>query len=330
MTAEQQAETINPRVEASLPFVEALARRVAATMPHSIDLGDLVQDGVLGLIDAARRFEESRGIKFETFAERRVRGAMIDALRKDAWPRGVRRVRRELEAARERLRVTLGHEPSLADLAAAVGSDEERLGKVIVRINDHRADLAAVVRRQRRRVAAAGRAGAGRGRAPRRRLRAPGSGRPRPRRHRHAAAARAPRHRALLLRRSHDEGNRRRARRERVARVAAACPRAAPPARGPRPRRAPDRVDRSAAQRRGGVRAPAAHGQGRPAVVRTRSSRRPPRPAPRGAASSSTTPAPRAPRAASRRAGTAWRATGIRSPRGSARRRCRPRRRSRR
>ena len=135
MTAEQLAETVNPRVEASLPFVEALARRVAATMPHSIDLGDLVQDGVLGLIDAARRFEESRGIKFETFAERRVRGAMIDALRKDAWPRGVRRVRRELEAARERLRVTLGHEPSLADLAAAVGSDEERLGKVIVRIN---------------------------------------------------------------------------------------------------------------------------------------------------------------------------------------------------
>jgi RNA polymerase sigma factor for flagellar operon FliA len=135
MTPEQLAETINPRVEAGLPFVEALARRVAATMPHSIDLGDLVQDGVLGLIDAAKRFEESRGIKFETFAERRVRGAMIDALRRDAWPRGVRRVRRELEAAREKLRLSLGHEPSLADLAAAVGSDEERLGKVIVRIN---------------------------------------------------------------------------------------------------------------------------------------------------------------------------------------------------
>lgn len=135
MIAQQTSETINPRIEAGLPFVEALARRVAATMPHSIDLGDLVQDGVIGLIDAARRFEESRGIKFETFAERRVRGAMIDALRKDAWPRGVRRVRRELEAARERLRLSLGHEPSLADLAAAVGSDEERLGKVIVRIN---------------------------------------------------------------------------------------------------------------------------------------------------------------------------------------------------
>ena len=76
----------NRRIVASLPFVEALARRMAASMPNSIDVGDLVQDGVLGLIDAAHRFDEGRGIKFETFAERRVRGAMIDALRRDARP----------------------------------------------------------------------------------------------------------------------------------------------------------------------------------------------------------------------------------------------------
>jgi RNA polymerase sigma factor FliA len=125
----------NPRVVATIPFVEQLARRVAATMPHSIDIGDLVQDGVIGLIDAADRFDEGRGIKFETFAERRIRGAMIDALRKDAWPRGVRRQRRELEAAREQLRRELGAEPSLADLAAKMGSDEKRLSRTIVRIN---------------------------------------------------------------------------------------------------------------------------------------------------------------------------------------------------
>ena len=125
----------NPRIVAGIPFVEQLARRVAATMPHSIDVGDLVQDGVIGLIDAAHRFDEGRGIKFETFAERRIRGAMIDALRKDAWPRGVRRQRRELEAARETLRRELGCEPSLADLAAKMGSDEKRLSRTIVRIN---------------------------------------------------------------------------------------------------------------------------------------------------------------------------------------------------
>src|SRR6266446_5319048 len=123
------------RIVGGLPFVEALARRMASTMPNSIDVGDLVQDGMLGLIDAAHRFDEGRGIKFETFAERRIRGAMIDALRKDAWPRGVRRQRRELEAAREELRRELGCEPSLADLAAKMGSDEKRLGRTIVRIN---------------------------------------------------------------------------------------------------------------------------------------------------------------------------------------------------
>lgn len=123
------------RVLAAIPFVEALARRMASSMPHSIDIGDLVQDGVIGLIDAAHRYDEERGIKFETFAERRIRGAMIDALRKDAWPRGVRRQRRELEAAREALRRELGCEPSLADLAARIGSDEKRLSRTIVRIS---------------------------------------------------------------------------------------------------------------------------------------------------------------------------------------------------
>jgi RNA polymerase sigma factor FliA len=135
MRAQPVAASQNRRIVAGLPFVEALARRMAASMPNSIDIGDLVQDGVLGLIDAAHRFDEDRGIKFETFAERRVRGAMIDALRRDAWPRGVRRQRRELDAARETLRRELGHEPSLADLAARVGSDEKRLSRTIVRIN---------------------------------------------------------------------------------------------------------------------------------------------------------------------------------------------------
>ena len=77
MSRQSHATHRRDRIAAGLPFVEALARRLAASMPHSIDLGDLVQDGMIGLIDAAHRFDESRGIKFETFAERRVRGAMI-------------------------------------------------------------------------------------------------------------------------------------------------------------------------------------------------------------------------------------------------------------
>ena len=131
------------RVIASRAFVETLARRMAASMPSGVDVGDLVQDGMIGLIDAVHRYDEERGIRFETFAERRVRGAMIDALRRDAWPRGVRRVRRELEAAREALRVSLGAEPSLADLAAHLGTDEERLGRTILRITTIEATSAA-------------------------------------------------------------------------------------------------------------------------------------------------------------------------------------------
>lgn len=131
----EQAVVDNERIDNSLPYVQALARRVAASMPNSIDVSELVQDGVIGLIDAAHRFDGSRGIKFETFAERRVRGAMIDALRRDAWPRGVRRARREIEAAREKLRHELGREPSLADLARHLEIDEAHLGRTIVRIN---------------------------------------------------------------------------------------------------------------------------------------------------------------------------------------------------
>src|SRR6476660_6926252 len=135
MRAQPIAASQNRRIVAGLPFVESLARRMAASMPNSIDISDLVQDGELGLIDAAHRFDEARGIKFETFAERRVRGAMIDALRRDAWPRGVRRVRRELEAAREALRRELGAEPTMADLAKRVGIDVSRLERTIVRIS---------------------------------------------------------------------------------------------------------------------------------------------------------------------------------------------------
>jgi RNA polymerase sigma factor for flagellar operon FliA len=134
MSRQPVTEAQRERISATVPFVEALARRVASSMPHSIDLGDLTQDGMIGLIDAAHRFDESRGIKFETFAERRVRGAMIDALRRDAWPRGVRRMRRQLEAAREELRRELGCEPTLADLAARVGAEEAQLGRIILRI----------------------------------------------------------------------------------------------------------------------------------------------------------------------------------------------------
>ena len=135
MGKQLETNTHDDLISSSVPFVQALARRLATSMPHSIEIGDLVQDGMIGLIDAANRFDEKRGIKFETFAERRVRGSMLDALRKGAWPRGIRRMRRELEAARECLRDKLDTEPSLSDLANHMGVDESQLSRVIIRIN---------------------------------------------------------------------------------------------------------------------------------------------------------------------------------------------------
>ena len=76
------------RVVVALPFRREACARVAATMPQSIDIGDLVQDGVTDSSTLHTGSTRARGIKFETFARARIRGAMIDALRKDAWPRG--------------------------------------------------------------------------------------------------------------------------------------------------------------------------------------------------------------------------------------------------
>jgi RNA polymerase sigma factor for flagellar operon FliA len=118
-----------------LPFVQEVARRLAPTLPRHVEIEDLVQNGFLGLMAAAQRYDPTSGNKLETFAERRVRGAMIDALRKDSWPRQLRRKRRLLEAAREAYRSEFGTEPSVAELAYRMGCNEERLNRIIMRIN---------------------------------------------------------------------------------------------------------------------------------------------------------------------------------------------------
>ncbi|HSG01411.1 MAG TPA: sigma-70 family RNA polymerase sigma factor [Vicinamibacterales bacterium] len=128
---QQQQEVVS----AHLSLVESMARRMVATMPRSVELDDLKQDGVLGLMRAAQRFDRGRGVKFETFAEPRVRGAMIDGLRRNSWPRNVRSVRRKLEAARHSLRQQLNEEPTVEDLAGSIGADTSNLEQTMLRIS---------------------------------------------------------------------------------------------------------------------------------------------------------------------------------------------------
>ena len=109
------------------PLVKFVAGRIGAGLPNSVDPGDLVSSGVFGLIDAIDRFDPERGVKFETFAAPRIRGAIYDGLRQLDWvPRSVRSRAREVERAISQLEHEQGRAPSDEELAKQlhIGDDE--------------------------------------------------------------------------------------------------------------------------------------------------------------------------------------------------------------
>jgi RNA polymerase sigma factor for flagellar operon FliA len=109
-------------VEQYSPLIRYLADRLASRLPGHIVKEDLMSAGVLGLIDAVDRFEPDRGILFKTYAEFRIKGAMIDELRSLDWvPRTVRKKANELEKLFRRLEQELGHPPSDEESAEAMG-----------------------------------------------------------------------------------------------------------------------------------------------------------------------------------------------------------------
>ncbi|CAB4896443.1 unannotated protein [freshwater metagenome] len=104
------------------PLVKFVAGRVGAGLPNSVDPGDLVSAGVFGLIDAVERFDSDRGVKFETFAVPRIRGAIFDGLRALDWvPRSVRSRAREVETAFHDLEAKLGRSPGDEELSTHLG-----------------------------------------------------------------------------------------------------------------------------------------------------------------------------------------------------------------
>jgi RNA polymerase sigma factor FliA len=101
------------------PMVTRMARHLVAKLPASVNLDDIVQAGLIGLLDAATRYEDGHGAQFETFAAQRVRGAMLDELRQNDWmPRGVRRTQRKIEDAIRKLEQRHGKAPSESEIAA--------------------------------------------------------------------------------------------------------------------------------------------------------------------------------------------------------------------
>ncbi|PKO33449.1 MAG: RNA polymerase sigma factor FliA [Betaproteobacteria bacterium HGW-Betaproteobacteria-7] len=109
-------------VQRFVPLVKRIAYHLMARLPASVQFDDLVQNGMIGLLDAMDRFQEGFGAQFETYASQRVRGAMLDGLRENDWlPRGLRRELRRIETAISQLEHERGRVPSESELAEALG-----------------------------------------------------------------------------------------------------------------------------------------------------------------------------------------------------------------
>ena len=105
-------------VQRYAPLVKRIAYHLMARLPSSVQVDDLVQNGMMGLLDAINRFESGMGAQFETYAAQRVRGAMLDGLRENDWlPRSLRRDFRRIEVAVSQLEQQFGRAPSEQELA---------------------------------------------------------------------------------------------------------------------------------------------------------------------------------------------------------------------
>jgi RNA polymerase sigma factor FliA len=104
-----------------MPLVKRLAHHMKAKLPPSVEVDDLVQAGMIGLLDAITRYEETHGAQFETYAVLRIRGAMLDELRNSDWlPRSMRQNMRKIEAAMSALQQKLGHPPTESEVAKSL------------------------------------------------------------------------------------------------------------------------------------------------------------------------------------------------------------------
>ena len=108
------------------PMVRRIALQMMSRLPASVELDDLIQAGMLGLLDASNRYEDNRGAKFETFAGQRIRGAMLDELRANDWgSRGLRQSARRVEKAVQALEHRHGRAPTEAEIAQEMALDLE-------------------------------------------------------------------------------------------------------------------------------------------------------------------------------------------------------------
>jgi RNA polymerase sigma factor for flagellar operon FliA len=111
----------NHLLEQHMPMVKRLAHHMKAKLPPSVEVDDLIQAGMMGLLDAINRYEETHGAQFETYAVLRIRGAMLDELRNSDWmPRSTRQNMRKVETAMSTLQQKLGRAPTESEVAKSM------------------------------------------------------------------------------------------------------------------------------------------------------------------------------------------------------------------
>ena len=104
------------------PLVKRIAHHMMAKLPASVEIDDVIQTGMIGLLDAVNRYEDSHGAQFETYAAQRIRGAILDGLRQMDWlPRSLRRDMRQIENAIGKLEQRFGRPPTEHELADEMG-----------------------------------------------------------------------------------------------------------------------------------------------------------------------------------------------------------------
>src|SRR5262245_18129020 len=113
-------------INETLPLIKHIAHRVATRLPSNIEMHDLINAGVLGLLDAIDKFEPERNVKFKTYAEVRIRGAILDSLRNLDWaPRSLRKKSKDLERTYADLSQKLGRPATDEEVSEAMGEDLE-------------------------------------------------------------------------------------------------------------------------------------------------------------------------------------------------------------
>jgi RNA polymerase sigma factor FliA len=118
-----------------MPQIKYIAHRISAKLPSHVELNDLVSAGVLGLLDAVEKFDPSRGVKFKTYAELRVKGAILDSLRNLDWaPRSLRKRSKDLEKVYKELEQRLGRPASDKEVCDELGITLEEFYELVDQI----------------------------------------------------------------------------------------------------------------------------------------------------------------------------------------------------